>query len=101
MQLQKSFAPPVAFSSLSSAITQQLLETNEGRNLCRERDKVYLKDIFVETFDCYYFGNSYVHFWILSKIVGFLSDNYWNFHESYDIRGCCFSSYMKLFIVAK
>ena len=70
MQLQKSFAPPVSLSSLSSVITQQLLETNEERNLCREHDKVYLKDIYVETFDFYYFGNSYVHFWILSKIVG-------------------------------
>ena len=53
----------------------------------------------------YYFGNSYLHFCIPSKIVGYkivaLSDDYWNFHESYDIKGCYFNLSMKLFIVAK
>ena len=36
IQLQKSFALLVSFSSLSSVVNQQLLVTNEGRNLSRD-----------------------------------------------------------------
>ena len=82
-----------------------MLETNEGRMLCREDDKSNVKYIFVEIF----------YFLLLSEFLPLflhsikdrvgckaveLSD-YWNFHESYDIRGCYFSSSMKLLIVAK
>ena len=52
-----------------------------------------------------YLGNSCLNFCTQSKIVGYkiveLSDGYWNFHESYDIRGRYFSSSTKLFIPAK
>ena len=105
MQLQESFAPLVSFSSLSSVVNQQLLVTNEGRNLCKEGNKSYVKYIFVETFIFYYFGNSYLHFRIPSKSVGYkifqLSDDYRKFPESYEFRGCYFSAYMKLSIVAR
>ena len=36
IQLQESFAFLVSFSSLSSVVNQQLLVTNEGRNLSRD-----------------------------------------------------------------
>ena len=36
IQLQKSFALLVSFSSVSSVVNQQLLVTNEGRNLSRD-----------------------------------------------------------------
>ena len=51
MQVQKSFTPLVSLSLLSSVVNQQLIVTIEGRNLCREGDKLYLQYIFLETFD--------------------------------------------------
>ena len=36
IQLHKSFAFLVSFSSLSSVVNQQLLVTNEERNMCRD-----------------------------------------------------------------
>ena len=64
MQLQKSFALLVSFSSLSSVVNQQLLVTNEGRDLCRDGDKLNVKYIFVETFDfllLWEFLSSFLH----------------------------------------
>ena len=49
-----------------------MLVTDEGRNLCsRNGEKLNVKYIFVQAFDLYYFGNSDLHFCILSNIVGY------------------------------
>ena len=64
MQLQRSFALLSSLSSLSSVVNQQLLVTNEGRNPFREGDKLNVKYIFVETFDClllWEFLSSFLH----------------------------------------
>ena len=65
IQLQKSFALLVSFSSLSLVVNQQLLATNKGRNLYREGDKLNLSDTsFVETFDfllLWEFLSSFLH----------------------------------------
>ena len=102
---KKPLALLVPFSSVPSVVNQQLLVTNEGSNLCKKGDKLHLKYIFVETIDfllLWEFLSSLLHSikdrWV--KIVE-LADDYWDFHESYDIRGCYFSSSMNLFIIAK
>ena len=65
MQLQISFALLISFSSLSSVVNQQLLLTNEGRNLCnRDRDKLNAKQLLVEAFDfssLWEFLSSFLH----------------------------------------
>ena len=65
MRLQKSFSLLVSFSSLSSVINQQLLATNEGRNLRGEGDKLNVKyTIFVKSFDfllLWEFLSSFLH----------------------------------------
>ena len=64
IQLQKSFALLVSFSSLSSEVNQQLVVTNEGRNPCWEADKLNVEYIFVETFDfllLWEFLSSFLH----------------------------------------
>ena len=50
MQLQRSFALLVSLSALSSVVNKKLLVTNEGRNLCREGDKLNVKNITCRNF---------------------------------------------------